>query len=167
MQNSTVLQQGWNWAQRWPGKNFLKVFLNRSKWFIAIEEVEKVAKFNKWPILRPCSLPGGLDYLDGYVERGGQAQLSLFVCGLSKGLEPALRGLATSLILDKYYVRMFTTFAVLEMVAKLIDRPLLARFFSLRRNEGEHKGSKRWNYFTSCVIFVIFKFIAWVVPSAE
>lgn len=96
--------------------------------------------------------------------------LGLFVCGLSEGLEPALQGLATSLISDKYYARMFTTFAVLETVAKLIGGPLMARLFSLGRNENGHKGSKGWNYFTSCVIFIILEFVAWVVrvvPSAE
>ena len=96
--------------------------------------------------------------------------LGLFVCGLSEGLEPALQGLATSLISGKYYARMFTTFAVLETVAKLIGGPLMARLFSLGRNEGGHKGSKGWNYFTSCVIFIILEFVAWVVrvvPSAE
>lgn len=92
------------------------------------------------------------------------------MCGLSEGLEPALQGLATSLISEKYYARMFTTFAVLETVAKLIGGPLMARLFSLGRNEGGHKGSKGWNYFTSCVIFIILEFVAWVVrvvPSAE
>lgn len=96
--------------------------------------------------------------------------LGLFVCGLSEGLEPALQGLATSLISETYYARMFTTFAVLETVAKLIGGPLMARLFSLGRNEGGHKGSKGWNYFTSSVIFVILEVIAWVVgvaPSAE
>lgn len=96
--------------------------------------------------------------------------LGLFVCGLSEGLEPALQGLATSLISGKYYARMFTTFAVLETVAKLIGGPLMARLFSLGRNEGGHLGSKGWNYFTSSVIFVVLEVVAWVVrvaPSAE
>lgn len=89
--------------------------------------------------------------------------LGLFICGLSEGLEPALQGLATSLIPEKYYARMFTTFAVLETVAKLIGGPLMARLFSLGRNQDGHKGSKGWNYFTSCVIFVILEVVAWVV----
>lgn len=96
--------------------------------------------------------------------------LGLFVCGLSEGLEPALQGLATSLISEKYYARMFTTFAVLETVAKLIGGPLMARLFSLGRNEDSHKGSKGRNYLTSCVIFIILESVAWVVrvvPSAE
>lgn len=96
--------------------------------------------------------------------------LGLFVCGLSEGLEPALQGLATSLISETYYARMFTTFAVLETVAKLIGGPLMARLFSLGRNEGGHKGSKGWNYFTSSVIFIILEVVAWIVrvaPSAK
>lgn len=93
--------------------------------------------------------------------------LGLFVCGLSEGLEPALQGLATSLISGKYYARMFTTFAVLETVAKLIGGPLMARLFSLGRNEGGHKGSKGRNYLTNCVIFIILEFLAWVVLSEK
>lgn len=96
--------------------------------------------------------------------------LGLFVCGLSEGLEPALQGLATSLISEKYYARMFTTFAVLETVAKLIGGPVMARLFSLGRNEGGHKGSKGRNYLTSCLIFIVLEFVAWfvrVVPSVE
>lgn len=96
--------------------------------------------------------------------------LGLFVCGLSEGLEPALQGLATSLMSEKYYARMFTTFAVLETVAKLIGGPLMARLFSLGRNDGGHKGSKGWNYYTSCVILIALEVVSWfvrLVPGAK
>lgn len=92
--------------------------------------------------------------------------LALFICGLSEGLEPALQGLGTSLIDSVYNARMFTTIAVVETIAKLIGGPLMARLFSIGRSEGGH-GSRRINFLTSSIIFVLLEIIAWTVSVKQ
>ena len=56
---------------------------------------------------------------------------ALFICGLSEGEEPALQGLATSLIDREYHARLFTSVAVVEILAKLIGGPMMGRLFSI------------------------------------
>lgn len=87
---------------------------------------------------------------------------ALFICGLSEGLEPALQGLATSLIDGVYNARMFTTIAVFETIAKLTGGPLMARLFSIGRSQGGH-GSRGFNFLTSSIMFVLLELIAWTV----
>lgn len=61
--------------------------------------------------------------------------LALFICGLSEGEEPALQGLTTSLIDRAYHARLFTSLAVVEIVAKLIGGPVMGMFFSIGKRE--------------------------------
>ncbi len=56
---------------------------------------------------------------------------ALFVCGMSEGEEPALQGLATSLIDHAYHARLFTSVAVVEILAKLVGGPMMGRLFSI------------------------------------
>lgn len=92
--------------------------------------------------------------------------VALFICGLSEGLEPALQGLATSLIDGVYNARMFTTLAVVETIAKLIGGPLMARLFSIGRSPGGH-GSSGINFLTSSIIFVLLEIIAWTINMKQ
>ena len=85
--------------------------------------------------------------------------LGLFIAGLSEGLEPALQGLATSLIDVAFNARMFTTIAVIETIAKLIGGPLMARLFSIGRSEGH--GSEGINFLTSSILFLVVQFVSW------
>ena len=71
---------------------------------------------------------------------GWMLLLALFICGLSEGEEPALQGLATSLIDRAYHARLFTSVAVVEIVAKLGGGPMMGKLFSIGRS-GEVKGS--------------------------
>ena len=66
--------------------------------------------------------------------------LALFICGLSEGEEPALQGLTTSLIDRAYHARLFTSVAVLEILAKLIGGPMMGKLFSIGKRDGQ--GSK-------------------------
>ena len=50
---------------------------------------------------------------------------------MSEGLEPALQGLATSLIDRAYHARLFTSLAVVEILAKLVGGPMMGRLFSI------------------------------------
>lgn len=65
---------------------------------------------------------------------------ALFICGLSEGEEPALQGLTTSLIDRAYHARLFTSVAVLEILAKLIGGPMMGKLFSIGKMDGQ--GSK-------------------------
>ena len=56
---------------------------------------------------------------------------ALFICGMSEGEEPALQGLATSLIDHAYHARLFTSVAVVEILAKLIGGPMMGKLFSI------------------------------------
>ena len=64
---------------------------------------------------------------------------ALFVCGLSEGEEPALQGLTTSLIDRSYHARLFTSVAVVEILAKLIGGPMMGKLVSIGQRHG--KGS--------------------------
>ena len=66
--------------------------------------------------------------------------LALFICGLSEGEEPALQGLATSLIDRAYHARLFTSVAVLEILAKLVGGPMMGKLFAIGKEGGQ--GSK-------------------------
>ena len=66
--------------------------------------------------------------------------LALFICGLSEGEEPALQGLATSLIDPSYHARLFTSVAVVEIVAKLVGGPMMGKLFAITRGDNV-KGS--------------------------
>lgn len=46
--------------------------------------------------------------------------------GLSEGLEPALQGLATSLIDPSWVARMFTTIARYDLLARIVFGPAMA-----------------------------------------
>lgn len=50
---------------------------------------------------------------------------------MSEGEEPALQGLATSLIDHAYHARLFTSVAVVEILAKLIGGPMMGKLFSI------------------------------------
>ena len=65
---------------------------------------------------------------------------ALFICGLSEGEEPALQGLATSLIEPSYHARLFTSVTVIEIVAKLVGGPVMGKLFSIGRSDNV-KGS--------------------------
>ncbi|MCJ1457842.1 hypothetical protein MMC28_008211 [Mycoblastus sanguinarius] len=66
--------------------------------------------------------------------------VALFICGLSEGEEPALQGLTTSLIDRAYHARLFTSVAVLEILAKLAGGPMMGKLFSIGEKHGQ--GSK-------------------------
>ena len=59
------------------------------------------------------------------------ASSALFICGMSEGEEPALQGLATSLIDRAYHARLFTSVAVVEILAKLVGGPMMGKLFSI------------------------------------
>lgn len=61
---------------------------------------------------------------------------ALFIAGLSEGEEPALQGLATSLIDRSYHARLFTSVTVLEILAKLVGGPVMGRLFAISRANG-------------------------------
>ena len=87
-------------------------------------------------------------------SKAGQALLvGLFVFGLGEGFEPSLKGLATSLIESSYNARLLTFITVLEVIAKLIGGPLMARLFSIGRNE-DH-GSDGVCFLASAVMLVL------------
>ena len=65
---------------------------------------------------------------------------ALFICGLSEGEEPALQGLATSLIDRTYHARLFTSVAVVEIVAKLVGGPMMGKLFSIAQKHGQGSG---------------------------
>ena len=50
---------------------------------------------------------------------------------MSEGEEPALQGLATSLIDHAYHARLFTSVAVVEILAKLIGGPMMGELFAI------------------------------------
>lgn len=52
---------------------------------------------------------------------------------MSEGEEPALQGLATSLIDQAYHARLFTSLAVVEILAKLVGGPMMGKLFSIGR----------------------------------
>lgn len=62
---------------------------------------------------------------------------ALFICGLSEGEEPALQGLTTSLIDRTYHARLFTSVAVVEIVAKLVGGPMMGKLFSIVQEYGQ------------------------------
>ena len=72
--------------------------------------------------------------------QGWMLLVALFICGLSEGEEPALQGLATSLIDPAYHARLFTSVAVVEIVAKLGGGPMMGKLFSIGRGD-DVKGS--------------------------
>ena len=52
-----------------------------------------------------------------------------------------MQGLATSLIDHSYHARLFTSVAVVEIVAKLVGGPVMGKLFSIsRRHEQGSKG---------------------------
>ncbi len=61
---------------------------------------------------------------------------ALFICGLSEGEEPALQGLTTSLIDRSYHARLFTSVAVVEIIAKLVGGPMMGKLFSISQRHG-------------------------------
>ena len=65
---------------------------------------------------------------------------ALFICGLSEGEEPALQGLTTSLIDRAYHARLFTSVAVVEIVAKLVGGPMMGKLFSIAQKHGQGSG---------------------------
>ena len=67
--------------------------------------------------------------------------VALFICGLGEGEEPALQGLATSLIEPAYHARLFTSVAVVEIVAKLVGGPIMGKLFSISRRNDDVNGS--------------------------
>lgn len=50
---------------------------------------------------------------------------------MGEGEEPALQGLATSFIDGAYHARLFTSVAVVEILAKLIGGPVMGKLFSI------------------------------------
>ena len=76
-------------------------------------------------------------YLTNRCLNADSISLALFICGLSEGEEPALQGLATSLIDRAYHARLFTSVAVLEISAKLIGGPMNGKLFSIGKKDGQ------------------------------
>ena len=62
---------------------------------------------------------------------------ALFICGLSEGEEPALQGLTTSMIDRTYHARLFTSLAVVEILAKLVGGPVMGKLFAIGREHGQ------------------------------
>lgn len=77
--------------------------------------------------------------------------LALFICGMSEGEEPALQGLATSLIDHAYHARLFTSVAVVEILAKLIGGPMMGKLFSI----GHAKSSGICFSVSAIILFVL------------
>ena len=77
----------------------------------------------------------------------------LLICGFGEGLDPSLKGLATSLIDGAYNARLLTLATVLEVIGKLIGGPVMARLFAIGRREGH--GSDGINFLTASGIFVL------------
>ena len=86
--------------------------------------------------------------------------VGLFVCGLGEGFEPSVKGLATSLIESSSNARLLTLVTGLEVAAKLIGGPLMARLFSIGRDEGH--GSDGICFLASAVILLLLAGIALV-----
>ena len=84
----------------------------------------------------------------------------LFVCGLGEGFEPSVKGLATSLIESSSNARLLTLVTGLEVTAKLIGGPLMARLFSIGRGEGH--GSDGICFLASAVALLLLTCIALV-----
>ena len=77
----------------------------------------------------------------------------LFVHGLGEGFEPSIKGLATSLLEHHFNARLLTLVAVLEVIAKLIGGPLMARLFSIRRKE-DHE-TEGFCYLASALLLLL------------
>ena len=84
--------------------------------------------------------------------------VGLFVCGLGEGFEPSVKGLATSLIESSSNARLLTLVTGLEVTAKLIGGPLMARLFSIGR--GEEHGSDGICFLASAVALLLLAGIA-------
>lgn len=84
--------------------------------------------------------------------------VGLFVCGLGEGFEPSVKGLATSLIESSSNARLLTLVTGLEVTAKLIGGPLMARLFSIGRGEGH--GSDGICFLASAVVLLLLAGIA-------
>ena len=84
--------------------------------------------------------------------------LGLFVCGLGEGFEPSVKGLATSLIESSANARLLTLVTGLEVAAKLIGGPLMARLFSVGRGEGS--GSDGVCFLVSAVTLLLLAGVA-------
>ena len=79
--------------------------------------------------------------------------VGLFVCGLGEGFEPSVKGLATSLVESSSNARLLTLVTGLEVTAKLIGGPLMARLFSIGRGEGH--GSDGICFLASAVVLLL------------
>ncbi|CAF9907139.1 MAG: hypothetical protein HETSPECPRED_007049 [Heterodermia speciosa] len=86
--------------------------------------------------------------------------VGLFVCGLGEGFEPSVKGLATSLIGSSSNARLLTLVTGLEVTAKLIGGPLMARLFSIGRDEGH--GSDGICFLASAVALLLLAGVALV-----
>ena len=84
--------------------------------------------------------------------------VGLFVCGLGEGFEPSVKGLATSLIGSSSNARLLTLVTGLEVTAKLIGGPLMARLFSIGRDEGH--GSDGICFLASAVALLLLAGVA-------
>ena len=105
-------------------------------------------------VIRFSLLVASVGFTIIWQSKAGQALLvGLFVFGLGEGFEPSLKGLATYLIESSFNARLLTFITVLEVIAKLIGGPLMARLFSIGRNE-DH-GSDGVCFLASAVMLVL------------
>lgn len=87
--------------------------------------------------------------------------VAIAIDGAGQGLEPALQGLASSLVDKTRNARTFTTIAVLDTVAQIVGGPLTAGLFSIGRSEV--KGSSGVCFLVSSVGAV--QVLCWQLPS--
>lgn len=75
------------------------------------------------------------------VSRFTHIKKAMFFCGSGEGAEPALQGLASSLVEPSQYATLFTTMTLVESVGRLIAGPLMAYLLRIGRNiDGEPTG---------------------------
>ena len=79
--------------------------------------------------------------------------LGLFISGLAEGFEPSLKGLATSLVESYHNARLLTLAAALEVIARLIGGPVMAKLFSIGRDESH--GSEGLCFLASAILFLL------------
>lgn len=67
-------------------------------------------------------------------------RVATLFCGLGEGLSPGLQAVALSMITVSYNAALFTSFAVIDTLAKLVGGPFMALLFSIRDPDGHSLG---------------------------
>ena len=63
-----------------------------------------------------------------------------FLCGSGEGLSPSIQAVALSMITVSQNATLFTSFAVIDTLAKFIGGPTMAFLFSIRDQDGHTLG---------------------------